>query len=126
MQPVRSTMFAHGSEFYEASDEDTGGDVQYFGYLNTSGKWIIQKIDRTTSVASIRYANGDGSQVAEQQSDSRGEGSKKVKAEIKPRITLEGRTRLETVIPLSTPYLVFLDPSDICNQHCAFCPSGDP
>ncbi len=48
-----------------------------------------------------------------------------MKAEIKPRITLEGRTRLETVIPLSTPYLVFLDPSDKCNQQCRFCPSGD-
>jgi len=48
-----------------------------------------------------------------------------VKAEIKPRIELEGRTRLETVIPLSTPYLVFLDPSDICNFHCRFCPTGD-
>ena len=47
-------------------------------------------------------------------------------AEIKPRIDLEGRTRLETVIPLSTPYLVFLDPCDICNGGCWFCPSGDP
>lgn len=46
-------------------------------------------------------------------------------AELKPRITLEGRTRLETVIPLSTPYLVFLDPSDKCNFRCKFCPSGD-
>ena len=49
-----------------------------------------------------------------------------MKAEIKPRFNFEGRTRLETVIPFSTPYLVFLDPSDVCNQHCAFCPSGDP
>ena len=48
-----------------------------------------------------------------------------MKAEIKPRFNFEGRTRLETVIPLSTPYLVFLDPSDICNQRCTFCPSGD-
>lgn len=48
-----------------------------------------------------------------------------MKAEIKPRINFEGRTRLETVIPLSTPYLVFLDPSDVCNQSCEFCPSGN-
>jgi hypothetical protein len=41
------------------------------------------------------------------------------------RITTENRTRLETVIPLSTPYLVFLDPSNICNQQCKFCPTGD-
>ena len=45
-------------------------------------------------------------------------------AEIKPRINLEGRTRLETVIPLSTPYLVFLDPSDACNAKCPWCPTG--
>jgi MoaA/NifB/PqqE/SkfB family radical SAM enzyme len=45
-------------------------------------------------------------------------------AETRPRIDLEGRTRLETVIPLSTPYLVFLDPSDKCNAKCSFCPTG--
>lgn len=48
-----------------------------------------------------------------------------MKAQIKPRIELEGRTKLETVIPLSTPYLVFLDPSDVCNFQCKFCPTGD-
>lgn len=48
-----------------------------------------------------------------------------MKAEIKPRIDLEGRTKLETVIPLSTPYLVFLDPSNLCNQQCKFCPTGN-
>lgn len=48
-----------------------------------------------------------------------------MKAEIKPRIDIEGRTKLETVIPLSTPYLVFLDPSDLCNQQCKFCPTGN-
>ena len=34
------------------------------------------------------------------------------------------RTRLETVIPLETPYLVFLDPSSSCNFKCKFCPCG--
>lgn len=48
-----------------------------------------------------------------------------MKAKNVPRIDLEGRTKLETVIPLSTPYLVFVDPSDICNAHCAWCPSGN-
>lgn len=41
------------------------------------------------------------------------------------RINTTNRTKLETVIPLSTPYLVFLDPSNICNQQCAFCPTGN-
>lgn len=45
-------------------------------------------------------------------------------AEIKPRIGNE-RTKLETVIPLDTPYLVFLDPSDLCNSECKFCPTGN-
>jgi radical SAM protein with 4Fe4S-binding SPASM domain len=47
-----------------------------------------------------------------------------MKAELKPRINLEGRTPLQDVIPLSTPYLVFLDPSSLCNSHCKFCPTG--
>jgi MoaA/NifB/PqqE/SkfB family radical SAM enzyme len=45
-------------------------------------------------------------------------------AEIKPRIDLENRTPLQDVIPLDTPYLVFLDPSDECNAHCKWCPTG--
>jgi len=48
-----------------------------------------------------------------------------MKAEIKPRIELENRTRLETVIPLDVPFLVFLDPSDVCNFQCKFCPTGN-
>ncbi len=34
------------------------------------------------------------------------------------------RVRLETVIPLDTPYLVFIDPSSTCNLSCKFCPCG--
>ncbi len=45
-------------------------------------------------------------------------------AKQQPRITTENRTRLETVIPLDTPYLVFLDPSSLCNAKCAWCPTG--
>jgi radical SAM protein with 4Fe4S-binding SPASM domain len=48
-----------------------------------------------------------------------------MKAKIKPRIDLEKRTRLETVIPLATPFIVFVDPSDTCNFQCKFCPTGD-
>jgi hypothetical protein len=59
MQPLKSSLFAYGGEFYEPSDEDTTGNIQYFGYLNVNGKWIIQEIDRTTSVAAIRYCNGN-------------------------------------------------------------------
>jgi len=46
-------------------------------------------------------------------------------AVMKPRIELENRTRLETVIPLATPFTLFVDPSDVCNFQCQFCPSGN-
>lgn len=48
-----------------------------------------------------------------------------MKAKIKPRIDLENRTRLETVIPLETPFIIFIDPSDKCNFKCKFCPTGN-
>lgn len=48
-----------------------------------------------------------------------------MKAEIKPRIELENRTKLEEVIPIATPFLIFLDPSDLCNFKCKFCPTGN-
>jgi len=48
-----------------------------------------------------------------------------MKASIKPRIDLNNRTKLETVIPLKVPFIIFVDPSDICNFQCKFCPTGD-
>ena len=51
--------------------------------------------------------------------------SKKMKAEIKPRINLENRTRIEEVIPLSTPMILFVDPASMCNFKCKFCPTGN-
>ncbi len=48
-----------------------------------------------------------------------------MKAKMKPRIDLENRTRLETVIPLKTPFIINIDPSDRCNFQCKFCPTGD-
>ena len=48
-----------------------------------------------------------------------------MKAKIKPRINLENRTRLEQVIPLSSPMILFVDPASICNFRCKFCPTGD-
>lgn len=48
-----------------------------------------------------------------------------MKAKNKPRIDLENRTKLETVIPLKTPFIINVDPSDKCNFKCKFCPTGD-
>jgi len=47
-----------------------------------------------------------------------------MKAQIKPRINLEGRTPLQGVIPLDTPFIVFVDPASACNFSCPFCPTG--
>ncbi|NTV89622.1 MAG: radical SAM protein [Clostridiales bacterium] len=46
-------------------------------------------------------------------------------AEIKPRIDLKNRTKLETVIPLRVPFIINVDPSDTCNFQCKFCPTGN-
>jgi MoaA/NifB/PqqE/SkfB family radical SAM enzyme len=48
-----------------------------------------------------------------------------MKAKYEPRIDLVNRTPLETVIPLETPFVIFVDPSDACNFKCRFCPTSD-
>jgi len=47
-----------------------------------------------------------------------------MKARLEPRINLIGRTPLETVIPLATPFIIFVDPASSCNFKCTFCPTG--
>lgn len=44
---------------------------------------------------------------------------------IKNRIQLENREPLAENIPLDTPWVIFVDPSDVCNFRCKFCPSSD-
>jgi len=48
-----------------------------------------------------------------------------MRAQLKPRINLDNRTPLQEVIPLSTPYVLFVDPANTCNFRCTFCPTGD-
>lgn len=36
----------------------------------------------------------------------------------------QNRTELQTVIPLKTPFILYLDPSSVCNLSCEFCPCG--
>ena len=63
LQPLKSMQFANGSEWYEVSDEydasvsGFSGDYEYFGYLNSSGKWIIQQ--HKISTGAYRYASGN-------------------------------------------------------------------
>ncbi len=49
-----------------------------------------------------------------------------MKAKEHPRIRVEGRTKLQDVIPLDTPLHVFIDPSAACNFKCGFCFHADP
>ena len=46
-------------------------------------------------------------------------------AELQTRINQDERTPLQDVIPLSTPFMLFVDPSSICNFKCNFCPTGN-
>ena len=62
VSPLKSTLFAYGSEWYEISDEydssvsGFSGDYEYFGYITSIGKWIIQR--HQISTGAYRYING--------------------------------------------------------------------
>lgn len=43
----------------------------------------------------------------------------------KHRIQTAKRTKLQDVIPLSAPFVVYMDPSSACNLRCKFCPTGE-
>ena len=47
-----------------------------------------------------------------------------MKADVKSKLNIEGRTPLQDVIPLESPYLLYVDPSSACNFKCQFCPTG--
>jgi len=47
-----------------------------------------------------------------------------MKAEIKSKLNPEQRVELQEVIPLETPFLLYVDPSSACNFRCQFCPTG--
>jgi MoaA/NifB/PqqE/SkfB family radical SAM enzyme len=36
------------------------------------------------------------------------------------------RQALEDIVPLTTPFLLFLEPTNLCNFKCKFCPTGNP
>ena len=42
----------------------------------------------------------------------------------KAKINTNGRHDLVNEIPLSTPYVIQIDPANICNFKCRFCPTG--
>lgn len=40
-------------------------------------------------------------------------------------LRVEKREDLRDVVPLSAPYVVYIDPTNLCNFRCAFCPTAD-
>lgn len=36
------------------------------------------------------------------------------------------RQPLQDIIPLSAPFVIYIDPTNLCNFKCRFCPTGDP
>ncbi len=42
-----------------------------------------------------------------------------------PRIDIHDRYELKEALPMRTPYVIHIDPSDTCNFRCKFCPSGN-
>lgn len=47
-----------------------------------------------------------------------------MKAQLKSKLNQEDRSALQDVIPLETPFLLYVDPSSACNFKCEFCPTG--
>lgn len=48
-----------------------------------------------------------------------------MKAKKIPRIDIQDPVELKNAIPLTTPFVIHIDPSDTCNFRCKFCPSGN-
>lgn len=48
-----------------------------------------------------------------------------MKAEVKYRVNMENHVELGTVVPLSQPFVLLIDPSNLCNFKCKFCPTGN-
>ena len=48
-----------------------------------------------------------------------------MKAKHIPRIDIRESIELKKELPLSTPYVIYIDPCDTCNFRCKFCPSGN-
>ncbi|WP_419780999.1 radical SAM/SPASM domain-containing protein [Maridesulfovibrio sp.] len=45
-------------------------------------------------------------------------------AEYKSKLQRDDRVDLAEILPLDTPFLLYIDPSSACNFRCRFCPTG--
>ncbi len=45
-------------------------------------------------------------------------------AEYESKLQQDGRQNLVEILPVKTPFLLYIDPSSACNFRCKFCPTG--
>lgn len=48
-----------------------------------------------------------------------------MKAKVQRRVDANSLTVLGKVLPLETPFVLLVDPSNLCNLRCKFCPTGN-
>lgn len=48
-----------------------------------------------------------------------------MKAKETQRLSINERENLGRVAPLEQPFVLLIDPSNLCNLRCKFCPSGN-
>lgn len=48
--------------------------------------------------------------------------SKKIEAK---ELRAQNRQKLEDIIPIDTPFAIYIEPTNLCNFQCIFCPTGD-
>lgn len=48
-----------------------------------------------------------------------------MKAKYTSRVRMEAHVNLGDVLPLEAPFVLIVDPANICNFSCRYCPSGD-
>lgn len=51
--------------------------------------------------------------------------SKKINDNIVPYTMIQGYEKLFNLLPLTTPLSIFIDPCNLCNFKCTFCPTSD-
>jgi len=55
--------------------------------------------------------------------DREPEGARRIEAK---DLRCKERQPLQDLIPLETPFVVYVEPTNVCNFRCQFCPTGDP
>ena len=96
---------------------NTSGYVKAGGVLHPSGQFLSATYGKALPFSGNRIYNSIKSIISKR--------TKLMKAKHIPRIDIHNRMELKNALPLRTPYVIYIDPSDTCNFRCKFCPSGN-